>query len=47
MALDGAPVRHIDGLQALLTGDRVGKQVTAKLVRGGAVTETAVIVGQR
>ena len=47
VALDDAPVRHIDGLQALLTGDRVGKQVTAKLVRGGAVTETAVIVGQR
>lgn len=47
VALDGAPVRHIDGLQALLTGDRVGKQVTAKLVRGGAVTETGVTVGQR
>ena len=38
VALGGEPVRHIDDLQALLTGDRVGKAVT---VRDAARRRTA------
>ena len=47
VALDGRPVRHIDGLQALLTGDRVGQRVPISMVRGGAVTELQIVIGER
>lgn len=47
VALDGQAVRHIDGLQALLGGERVGKQVEARLVRGGAPVTVAVTIGQQ
>lgn len=47
VALDGRPVRHIDGLQALLTGDRVGQRVPVSVVRGGAVTELQIVIGER
>ena len=47
VALDGAAVRQMDDLQALLTGDRVGKRVTVRFVRAGAVQEAAVTVGQK
>ncbi len=47
VALDGAAVRQLDDLQALLTGDRVGKAVAVRFVRAGAVQEAAVTVGQK
>lgn len=47
VALDGQPVRHADDLQTLLTGERVGKAVALKLVRGGQVQEVSVMVGQK
>ena len=47
VALDGAAVRQMDDLQALLTGDRVGKAVAVRFVRAGAVQEAAVTVGQK
>jgi S1-C subfamily serine protease len=46
VALDGQPVRHIDDLQALLSGDRVGKAATARIVRGGQVMEVGVVIGE-
>ena len=47
VALDGAAVRQMDDLQALLTGDRVGKAVAVRFVRAGAVQEAVVTVGQK
>lgn len=47
VALDGQAVRHMDDLMAILSGDRVGKAVTAKIVRGGQVHETSVTIGER
>ena len=47
IALDGQAVRHVDDLQMLLSGVRVGKAVTAKLVRSGDVQEVSVTIGQK
>lgn len=44
--LDGQAVRHVDELQALLSGDRVGKPVSASVVRGGQVQNVNVVIGQ-
>lgn len=44
--LDGQAVRHVDELQALLSGDRVGKSVSAGVVRGGQVQHVNVVIGQ-
>ncbi len=47
ITLDGQAVRHMDDLMALLSGDRVGKSVTARIVRGGQVHESSVTIGER
>lgn len=47
VALDGEDVEDTEELQALLAGDRVGKEVEAAVIRGGAARNTRVIVGQR
>ncbi|MFO7631563.1 MAG: trypsin-like peptidase domain-containing protein [Caldilinea sp.] len=47
VTLDGISVRQVDDLQAVLTGDRVGKQVTIRFVRAGAVQEQRVTIGQK
>ncbi|HHY57146.1 MAG TPA: PDZ domain-containing protein [Chloroflexi bacterium] len=47
VTLDGVAVRHLDDLQALLTGERVGKLVTMRLVRAGVVQEHRVTIGQK
>lgn len=47
VTLDGVPVRQLDDLQALLTGDRVGRTVVVRLVRAGAVQEQTVTIGQK
>jgi S1-C subfamily serine protease len=46
VALDGQPVRHLDDLLTLLSGDRVGKAVQTRIVRGGQVLEVSVVVGE-
>ena len=46
VALDGQPVRHLDDLLALLSGDRVGKAAPARIVRGGQVMEVGVAIGE-
>ena len=45
--VDGEAVRQLDDLQALLTGERVGKAVAVQLVRAGQVSEQQVVVGQK
>lgn len=47
LALDGAAVRHLDELQAVLQGDRAGRSVPLRLVRGGAVQDVAVTIGRK
>ena len=45
--LDGQPVEDTDDLLVLLAGDRVGRPVAVKLVRGGELTEVEITVGER
>ena len=47
VALDGQPVHDADDLQALLAGDRVGKEIPAEVIRGGKLETLKVTVGQR
>lgn len=47
VALDEQPVRQMDDLMALLTSDRAGKTVPARLVRGGQLTNLPVTIGER
>lgn len=46
VSLDGQPVRHMDDLLALLSGDRVGAAVPVRIVRGGQVQELTVVIGE-
>jgi S1-C subfamily serine protease len=47
VALDGRPVASAEDLQALLTGDRVGRPVPVQVLRGGRLTTLEVTVGRR
>ncbi len=47
VALDNQPVRHLDDLLALLSGDRVGQAVPVRIVRGGQVQEVRVVIGEQ
>jgi len=47
VALDNVTVRTYDDLLALLSADRVGQEVTVRLVRGGQVEEIKVVIGER
>ena len=47
MAFDGRTVDSPDDLLELLAGDRVGRDVTLRGVRGGSPVEITVRVGQR
>jgi S1-C subfamily serine protease len=44
---DGQPIESPEDLLDLLVGDRVGRQVTLRALRGGAVTGLKVTVGER
>jgi S1-C subfamily serine protease len=37
----------MDDLMVVLAGDKVGTAVTARIVRGGAVQELSVTIGER
>src|SRR5918911_2033755 len=45
--LDGQPVEDTDDLLVLLAGERVGRAVPIKLVRGGELAEVEITVGER
>ncbi|MCS6827428.1 MAG: S1C family serine protease [Caldilinea sp.] len=47
VTLDGVAVQHLEELQALLTGERVGKTVSVRFVRAGALQEKNVTIGQK
>lgn len=43
----GDPVEDHDDLLSKLTGDRVGQAVPFRILRGGAVAEVSVVIGER
>jgi S1-C subfamily serine protease len=45
--LDGQPVEDTDDLLVLLAGERVGRAVPVRLVRGGELAEVEITVGER
>jgi S1-C subfamily serine protease len=47
IALDGQPVCHLDDLLALLSGERVGASVQARIVRGGQAMDVAIVIGEQ
>jgi S1-C subfamily serine protease len=47
VAFDGEPVRHMDDLLALLSGDRIGRAVPVRIIRGGEQREIEVTLGAR
>ena len=47
VGMEGEPVRNLDDLFAFLGGDRIGAVVSARVVRGGALQEQSVTVGER
>lgn len=44
--IGGQPVRHLDDLLGALTSDRVGTSVPVRIVRGGAMRDVSVTVGE-
>ena len=47
LEFDGHPIESPEELLDLLLGDRVGRSVPLKLLRGGNVTDLQVTVGER
>ena len=47
IALEGQSTPDIAAVHRMLDPDRIGKSLSAKLIRGGAVTEGAIVVGER
>lgn len=46
VSLDDQPVRQIDDLLALLSGDRIGKITSVRIVRGGQLQTVDVVIGE-
>lgn len=47
LAVDAQPLAGVDGLYALLDGDRIGRPVVLSVVRGGSVRQVEVVLGTR
>ena len=47
LELDGHAIGSPEDLLDLLAGDRVGRQATLRLLRGGTMTDVAVTIGER
>ncbi|MCC6313390.1 MAG: serine protease [Thermomicrobiales bacterium] len=47
VAIEGAAVTDVEGLQDQLSGERVGQPLTLRLVRGGELRDVTVMVGER
>ena len=47
VSIAGAPVRHLDDLFGVLSGDRVGTSVPVRVLRGGQLQELSVVIGER
>jgi S1-C subfamily serine protease len=47
LALDGQPIESPEELLDVLSGDRVGRNVSLRVLRGGAPQDVSVTVGER
>src|SRR5258705_13588897 len=47
LEFDGQPVESPEDLLDLLVGDRVGRTITIRALRGGAIVDLAVTAGER
>ena len=47
VAFDGQPIESSEDLLDLLTGNRIGRQVTVRILRAGSSTELPVTIGER
>jgi S1-C subfamily serine protease len=47
LAFDGQPIESPEELLDVLTGDRVGRDVSLRVLRGGAPQDVSVTVGER
>ncbi len=47
VAFESSPVRDTDDVQSYLGPERVGNPVTASIVRGGALRDVTIVVGER
>jgi S1-C subfamily serine protease len=47
VTLNGKPLRNLEELLAALSADLIGRNVPARVVRGGQLRETTVLVGER
>ena len=47
VALDNSPITDIDAVQSMLGTDRVGKAISARVVRGGVLADVAITVAER
>jgi len=47
LAFDGELTNRLEALLAQLSGDRIGKEVTLKIARGGEVREVRIKIGER
>ncbi len=45
--IEGKPIEEIEDLQSYLMGDKVGKSVRVRIIRGGELKETSLTVGER
>jgi S1-C subfamily serine protease len=45
--IDGKPVVNLESIQALLHSENIGKTIPLKIIRGGAVREIKLTVGER
>ncbi len=47
MTLAGHPVAQLENVQSQLHAENIGRSLAAKIVRGGAVREFSITVGER
>ena len=47
VSLEGKPLSHVEDVQAHLHSEAIGRPLAAKIVRGGAVQELKIVVGER
>jgi S1-C subfamily serine protease len=47
VALDGKPLNNLRSVQNFLIGAQIGRPVKASIIRGGALVEVAITVGER
>lgn len=47
VSLDGTPLGYLEDVQAHLDANSIGKSLRAQLIRGGALKDVSVVVGER